>query len=769
MKRDYGLFPIIFAFLLTGYFIAIIFKFPIVGIEVVEKNNEWFVEKIYEHGWATSETIAVGDKVKLINGKKTEEHSTVWMFNRVEMVKTITIQDEQQKETTYPVSYQGLSKQQIIYLFLPVFFILITLALSVLLYQKKNDQSATLLIYFLLALGLFYISAHVSSRGDVVGRIVNKATLPSLVILFMHFLTIYLQRFGLVFLKSKSLKILYLIYIVTVITILLFNFNGVTKLFDLVFVFLLLCFFFIHFMVFYIKNKNSEAKNILKILWVSLFLAFSPAIFFYVIPTILIRKSLVSPELTIIFLTIIPIMLLYLQLKKRLFDIEFILNRLKYYTLVSFSFSSVLVTLINIILDNEFFSSVTFTMYLTIFISTTLFLYLKEFIDYKLRHHLFSEKYNFETSLYTFFEKAKNETKVDILINHLINEIKDVLKVKNVFSLEIVSENEGQNWVVKNREQYSNYIVEGIEAIQWKQLQIGTLHEILDGYGIIIGENHKRKNIIYFGLKNANTNLNIQEKVWVETIAYFSSILLENFQLIEGLVEKIEDYKVKNNRNQYPYWLSRLLFSLSEKERKNLSNDLHDSVLQDLLQMLREIDRLQKEVEDASIQEDLAQLKEKVLDNIHLVRETCNELRPPLLNELGIIQSIQNLIDQTKLRCNFILNSELDYSIQLKDKEKELIIYRVIQELLNNAMKHSLASEVALSLQQIEKDKILLKYCDNGKGIDMTHLNDSFKTMGIFGIKERVKSIGGTISIESEIGKGTKVTIEIQTGSGESD
>lgn len=224
------------------------------------------------------------------------------------------------------------------------------------------------------------------------------------------------------------------------------------------------------------------------------------------------------------------------------------------------------------------------------------------------------------------------------------------------------------------------------------------------------------------------------------------------------------DYKFMG----YPLWLLRLWFSFSEKERANLSFNLHDSVLQEHLQLLREIEKIIDESIDQSIKNKLNDFKEKILDNIHLIRETCNELRPPILSELGIIQSIQNLIEQTKLRCDFILKSELDQSIKKLDREYELTLYRVVQELLNNAMKHSNASEVIISL--CKKDQTLsLIYSDNGKGIDITKLNPSIERMGFFGIKERVKSIGGTFEINSSSGNGMRVFIQIKTGGSEND
>lgn len=196
----------------------------------------------------------------------------------------------------------------------------------------------------------------------------------------------------------------------------------------------------------------------------------------------------------------------------------------------------------------------------------------------------------------------------------------------------------------------------------------------------------------------------------------------------------------------------------------NLSIDLHDSVLQEQLLLLRDIEIISDKVIDQPLKSNLYYLKEKVLDNIYLVRETCNELLPPFLSELGIIQSIQILIDRTNLRSDFILKTELDTSIQHLGKELDLILYRVVQELLNNAMKHSEATVVELSLSQ-RNHTLSLSYYDNGKGVELEKLNNSIQTMGIFGIKERIKTIGGTIEFVSEVGKGMQVSIEVRSGS----
>ncbi|KXH78363.1 sensor histidine kinase [Sporosarcina sp. HYO08] len=754
--------PILIVLGLTGYFTIKIWESPLIGLEVKEANNQWIVEKVYKNGWASNQSIEEGDVLELVDGERPEQHSTVTLFNRVEMAKSMTILDENLEQKTIEISYDHLGTQYIIYLIIPFIFNAATLSLSLFLYRKrKNDKAARILIYFLLSMGITYLSASVSARGDLVGRALNIITLLGSLILFIHFLKNYLLRFNLLFIKDRLLASLYVVYSI-VLVLMAIDFNTKVVLF---FFFLLLGFLFFQLIKLYLKFRDSEGRAILKLLGVTLLAAFSPFVLLYVLPNVFFDKNFVSAEVTAIFLIIIPIAFVYLQLAEQLFDIEYIIGRLRYYSLLAFPFAIFIIILLSLTTPIQLFSSVTAMIFLLLYVCTTLFLYVKEVIDYKVKHHLFSKKNDFEMSLYKFFQKARYETKVESLLTHLMNEIQDVLAVKKVRHVVVKKAVEEDRWVLKNSAHSPDSLADGLETIQWEGYDAGSLYEIMDGFGIIIGGDHTSKDIILFGMKNSKTNLNVQEKIWLETLAYFSSILLENFQLIEGLFDKIEHYQeqLESKDGHYPHWLARLTFSLSEKERAGLATDLHDSVLQDQLHILRKVEMVKKKVEDASVQQELNDVTELMLDNIHLIRETCHELLPPFLTELGVIQSIQNYIDKVKLRCNFLLKTELDPSIQIMDAEYALVLYRVVQELLNNAMKHSLASKVNLSLCQHDQ-KILLTYEDNGKGMEMTQLHNTFQTIGILGMKERIKSVGGTIDMVSAPGQGIKVMIEVKVG-----
>src|SRR5690606_20320405 len=96
--------------------------------------------------------------------------------------------------------------------------------------------------------------------------------------------------------------------------------------------------------------------------------------------------------------------------------------------------------------------------------------------------------------------------------------------------------------------------------------------------------------------------------------------------------------------NETPQWMLRLLFRLSEKERATLSSDLHDAVLQDLIIWYRKLESLrsQHRFEDGTERE-LRRIEEGLLDAIHQIRITCNELRPPFLLKMGLDESLKSL------------------------------------------------------------------------------------------------------------------------------
>ena len=277
------------------------------------------------------------------------------------------------------------------------------------------------------------------------------------------------------------------------------------------------------------------------------------------------------------------------------------------------------------------------------------------------------------------------------------------------------------------------------------------------GYSIKIGESKGKSCLLYIHEKPI-TLMIISKRVWLETLTRYVSVLYDNFLLIENLTQQLEQAV---SEQVAPTWLLRFMFQLSENERKRLAQDLHDSALQEQIIWYRKLDLL---ITDKSLNEDikgqLSLISEGLLDVVYQLRITCNELRPPMLLKDGLISSLEALFSFTQLRSDYRIHLDAE-SFQYKLTDDILInLYRLVQELLANASKHSSATEVRIAISSSD-EQISLVYEDNGVGMDLTQNGNSLESMGMYGMRERVRSMEGTIQFRSSANEGLAVNIAI--------
>ncbi|MBV7507669.1 PAS domain S-box protein [Bacillus sp. sid0103] len=250
------------------------------------------------------------------------------------------------------------------------------------------------------------------------------------------------------------------------------------------------------------------------------------------------------------------------------------------------------------------------------------------------------------------------------------------------------------------------------------------------------------------------------EEEWLETAVHYVMILYDNLEFIENLMKRIEDMV---SVNETPKWMLRLLFRLSEKERASLSSDLHDSVLQDLIIWYRKLESLRStSILNEGIQEEIMQIEEGLLDAIHQIRITCNELRPPFLLKMGLVESLKSLFSYARMFSNYEIDFSATELIHPLNEDQILGMYRIVQELLNNATKHSYASKVTMYLTSTQ-ESIQFSYADNGVGIDLTSFGGSYRHMGLAGIENRVLSLEGKVEFHSAPQEGFHMEITIPT------
>ncbi|WP_410772411.1 PAS domain S-box protein [Fontibacillus sp. BL9] len=363
--------------------------------------------------------------------------------------------------------------------------------------------------------------------------------------------------------------------------------------------------------------------------------------------------------------------------------------------------------------------------------------------------------FRLQISLDQFSSDLFGVVKVDELNSRLVREVRQVLGTGKV-SMMKVNQN-GQAVVTHGGKDIPDDVLFSIREHGADGLPLCRLIDTLEGHYVKIGEVNGESRILCVG--ESSPLLLVQaQKVWLETLSRYVSVLYDNFRVIEDLRRNID---ILASGRIMPQWLLRFIFHLSENERKRLSQDLHDAALQEQIVWYRKLNQITADLElPPQYRCQLAEIEQGLLDVIYQIRITCNELRPPLLKEEGLERSLETLFEFAQLRTNYAIQFDYsDFGLVIHD---DIIIglYRIVQEMLANATKHSDASLVTIKLYS-EGDHIYLHYEDNGVGMDVGETTHTFNSMGIYGMKERVRGMDGHIEFNSSPEEGLSITISI--------
>ena len=210
--------------------------------------------------------------------------------------------------------------------------------------------------------------------------------------------------------------------------------------------------------------------------------------------------------------------------------------------------------------------------------------------------------------------------------------------------------------------------------------------------------------------------------------------------------------------------LAARLMMAQEEERRRISRELHDQVGQTITLLTLELTRLQAALPPGdATRAGLATCLQLAEDNAVIVRNMALLLRPSMLDDLGLVPALNWQAREVLRRNGMQVTVEADDACNRLPDDYRTCIYRVVQEALHNATKHARAAHAHVTVRQ-EPLQIRVVIEDDGRGFD-THLQ---KGMGILGMEERVRYLGGVLQIESEPGYGTCVSILLpprETGS----
>ena len=210
--------------------------------------------------------------------------------------------------------------------------------------------------------------------------------------------------------------------------------------------------------------------------------------------------------------------------------------------------------------------------------------------------------------------------------------------------------------------------------------------------------------------------------------------------------------------------LSARLLEIEEEGKRRLSRELHDEIGQTLALLQIEISRALTWPGSHSdaLQDSLARAHELAERTVQTIRNMALLLRPALLDDLGLAPALQFLLEDF-LRRSHIATEFVDHGVadQFPDTVKTCV-FRVLQEALHNCEKHSGATSVRVAVRQFP-DLLLLEVDDNGRGFALNSQGMPLKTsgLGLLGIRERAANCGGTLTIDSAPGRGTRIVLRV--------
>ena len=244
-----------------------------------------------------------------------------------------------------------------------------------------------------------------------------------------------------------------------------------------------------------------------------------------------------------------------------------------------------------------------------------------------------------------------------------------------------------------------------------------------------------------------------------------------------GLVSKLEkknlelqqsEEQINKSREQLRALAARLQ-AAREEERIRISREIHDDLGELLTGLKMGLAWIRDRLEEPPSAESRGPLREKIAamglladSTTHRVRKLCTELRPSILDDLGLVAAIEWQAREFQKRTNIRCEAILEEKQIVATSDQATALFRILQEILTNVARHSQASKVRLSLKAEDRN-LMMEVKDNGRGIQTGELSGT-GSLGLLGMQERAAVLGGMVEIHGQKGRGTTVAVTIPVG-----
>jgi signal transduction histidine kinase len=202
----------------------------------------------------------------------------------------------------------------------------------------------------------------------------------------------------------------------------------------------------------------------------------------------------------------------------------------------------------------------------------------------------------------------------------------------------------------------------------------------------------------------------------------------------------------------------------AEEERQRIARELHDDTAQRLAGLMLMLKVAARTADPKEREERIEEIREEIGAAADAVRRIARGLRPPILDEVGLPAALESLVRSLRHAHGLDIDLAMERPVGRMGADSELATYRIVQEALSNAIRHSGASRVAVSLEA--KDHVLrAEVRDDGRGFATDRpFSDEGQGLGLVGMRERARHVGATLEIDSAPGEGTRVRVTLPYG-----
>lgn len=750
----------------------LLLRYPSIGINL-EKDSagQWMISNFDSTSIKDKAGLAAGDRIVLINGSVPEDHPSVLRWNTIDQADSIRVSRDGVLVDVQVTDLSPISASDVVALLAECF----SLVFALVIYRKaKNSPSAIFLSAVFLDIGFIFLSLSASIRGDPSGKFLINTFMMLLPPLFFHFFNVFLREKGSYGFPDIMVKGYMALIALPLCLQLLFLF-GVLKsgdLFELVksatlvisALGILGCLAILIRSYIRHRHEKSPVAMIIKTVFWALFCSMAPVILLSFAPRVLFGHEWVNSLAMSCFIFIFPLTFVYLLATRRLYDIDLITRRMYLTTAIALFPSLMFTGIIRLLFRDAATGECLALVFVILLCGTSFVLYSLENLITRLEPALFPRKYRLQQALKKIARNLGTISSFQEMREIILKDIAETLEIRGAAILFVhIHETEMITLGEVDQAQVEELITAGLsENAAYTCFEI-TRQEEFTAY-------------LAVSAKRSGAMLGLEEIQWLQLILTYLAVSLENVQLIRMLDNKIQSLSALVPRERDAdnvRWFRKLTFSLQEKERTRIAMDIHDSIMQDLFFLKRRLQNIQGQHMLAPEGQEALDSASEFIDMINAgLRQSCFELHPYLLRDIGLVGALNKLFQTERTTAEFRIEfaAPQHAPIEEQDMEMKQHIFRMIQELLNNAKKYSRASELRFSLD-FRNGFVLVDYADNGVGFEEKY--PAVREIGSSGrgleqLKSRVLSMDGIYELHTAPGKGVRFTAQLPASTGRS-